>query len=235
MAIIQFLGNPTTIMELVALVTALLFLPSKHRLYPGALLYYLLLVILVEALGFYLRTVLKMPNVYLYNGLNLVQALFFSWLFYRYQAISKTIKGMGYIVAVLIFIFAAETLFRLLNLPIREHYNKYFRILLGLVVVTCSLRFYFSLLRDDSVRNPLAEGKFWIVTGLFFFYLCSTPMSSLEEQVAKIKLSGNISFYTLVMGCINVILYGCWVIAFICLRKNQLSRPSSSFLPSLRW
>jgi hypothetical protein len=233
MAITDFLFNPTTITELVALIAAMLLLPAKNKYYPGAFLYYLVFVLVIEISGFYFRS-LKIPNAYLYNILNLVQALFFTWIFMLYRRQQKAVKEARIIAAVLLTAFAAETLYRLLNLPVQEHYNKYFRILLAVVVVSFSLVFYARLLREDTIINPLTLGRFWIVTGLFCFYLCSTPMSSLEEQVAKIKLSGNLTFYTLVMGCINVVLYGSWVIAFICLRKKPSSKRSSLPLLSLR-
>ncbi len=235
MAITDFLFNPTTIIELIALAAALLFLPRKQTLYPGVFVYYLLLVVIIEFLGFYFRTVLKTPNAYLYNGLNIVQATFFCYLLSMYQLGSKKGNLIKYIWYALLLVFVLESAFRISSLPVQEHYNRYFRILFGAAVVVLSLRFYMNLLKEDSLTNPLKEGRFWISTGLFFYYLCSTPMFSLDVQVAKIKLSGNISFYTLVMACINVILYGCWVIAFICLKKDQSSKQSSSYLPSLRW
>lgn len=224
MALTEFLFNPTTLMELSAVTAAFLLLPRQG--YPGAFLYYLLLVLLIEALGFFFRTQLQMPNAYLYNVLNLVQSFFFFWLFIAFTPPSKGKAVLRWLPAFFATWFCIETLARVVTMTVSDHYNKYFRILLAIMVVTMSLRFYFALLREDSIRNPLAESRFWIVTGLFFFYLCSTPISSLEEQVAKIKLSGNLSFYTLVMGCINVVLYGSWIIAFLCLRKEQSSKPS---------
>lgn len=230
MAITDFVYNPTTIAEVLALAAAIIFLPVRKAGYPGLFVYYLLAVVLIEASGFYLRTVVKVPNTQLYNFLMLVQAMFFCYVFYRYHTSRSTRRWIaGSLVLFLVF-FVAETIYR--SGDSLNNYNRYCRIILGIQVIVFSCSFYFALLRDDSVRQLLLSGSFWIVTGLFFYYLCSTPMFTFYKEISKIKLSGSVSFYNLVMGCINAILYGSWIIAFICIRKNLSSNRSLSFHPS---
>jgi len=224
MAIKHFLLNPTTILEMAAFTAAFLFLPWRNRLYPGAFVYYLGFVLLIEMAGFYFSSQ-KIPNSYLYNLLIVVQVFFFSWLFNRYQHDKKMKKIIINIVPLFLLVTVVETCYRLFNLPFTEHYNKYSKLMLVIMVLTYSFSFFVGLLKDDGLKDPLRSGKFWIVAGLFMFYLSSTPMTSFDEQVSKIKLLGNITFYTLVMGLINLILYGSWIIAFICLRKTTSSNP----------
>lgn len=233
MAITNFLFNPTTIAECCALLAALLFLPRKNRLYPGVFLYYLVFVLIIEATGSMFRS-LGLPNGQLYNGLLLVQGLLFSWIFGRYEQEPRMKTIIRKVIPVFLGVFIIETFYRVFNAPPEAQYNKYCKLMLVVMVLTYSFSFYVGLLKENSTKSILSEGRFWIVTGLFFFYISSTPMASFQDQISSIRLRGNISFYTLVMGCINVILYGCWIIAFLCLRKTSSNR-SSSFLPSLRW
>ena len=215
MAIIQFLSNPSNAAEVIALVIALLTLTGKRAGYWSLFILYLAITIAVEITGFYYRTVLVKPNYPFYNFFMIAQVLFFAFLFYKYHE-SRTIRLLVVVVlAIFLVFFISEGAINHF-----KAYNKYSRQFLSLFVVLFSCTFYFSLLRSDSVRNPVSYPPFWIVTGLFFFYFGSVAMFALYEKVSKIKLSGSLSFYTLVMGCLSCILYGSWIIGFIWRRKQ---------------
>lgn len=218
MAITNFFTNPITIAELAALAAACFFLSVKKAGYYQLFIFYLLAVLLAEFTGFYMRTVLVKPNHMVYNTLMMVQVVFFLYLLYQFQQSAmfrKTILAAG-LLFVLVFIIEG-------TLHSFAAYNKYSRQLLSLIMVVYSCSFYYSLLKNDTVKNPLYYPPFWIVTGLFFYYFGSVVMFAFFEKVSKIKLSGNLSFYTLVMSCLSGILYGCWIIGFIWKKKQMQS------------
>lgn len=231
MAIINFLTTPATIAELMALVAALLTVRDKRSGYWRFFILYLVITLSVESAGFYMRTVLRVSNQQLYNFFMLIQALSFAFLFFRFNTNRKIrlriLSGMGIFILFLLgehlVIFTAAE-----PLPHRE-YLWYTRMLLSVLVTVYSCNFYFYILKSEEVLSPLQYPPFWIVTGLFFYYFGSLPMFAFYNSVSVIKFTGNISFYSLVMGCLSCILYGSWIIGFIWKRKQiPSSRPSSS-------
>lgn len=214
MAIIDFF-DIAVCAETISLIAALFLLMDKQKTYWMLFIPILALIVLVEYAGFYLHEI-KKPNHVYYNFLMIVQALFFSLLFFKF-AQSRIIK-ISLLMALCIFMTFFLTEGFLISF---SKYNGYSRMLLSCIVVFFSCTFYFSLIKDDRIKNPVRYPPFWIVTGLFFYYFGSLPMFAFIKQVSQIKLAGNISFYTLVMGCLSCILYGSWIIGFIC-RKKQV-------------
>jgi len=218
MAIIQFLSNPTNAAELIALVAALFILLNKKAGYWSFCIPYLLITILIEAAGYYFRVELKKPNYAFYNFFMIIQLLFFAFLFYKFHQSKKIKQWVPVFVITFILFFISEGIINSF-----ASYNKYSRQFLSVFIVFFSCIFYFSILRDDTIKSPVKYPPFWIVTGLFFFYFGSIAMFAFYDKVSQIKLSGNLSFYTLVMGCLSCILYGSWIIGFICKKKQDLS------------
>jgi hypothetical protein len=221
MAITTFLSNPTNTAEVIAFAAAVFTLFNRRAGYWKSFILYLFLTIVTEVTGYYFRVVLQQPNYPFYNLFMLIQSLFFAFLFYRFHT-SRTIRiWIVVLLAAFIIFFVTEGVANSF-----AAYNKYCRQFLSVFVVLFSCTFYFTILKMDNVNNPLQYPPFWVVTGLFFFYFGSVAMFAFYERVSKIKLTGSLSFYTLVMGCLSCILYGSWVIGFICRRKQvHSSRP----------
>lgn len=217
MAIIQFF-NTAACAEIVAFITAVFALPRRANTYWRLFIIYLFITILVEIIGFYYRFELQKPNYPFYNGYMIIQAAFFSFLFTRFNR-------TGWIKWLPALLLAAFTMFFIFEGISNSfsRYNGHSRQLLAIFTVLLSCLFYLSLLKDDNITKPLNYAPFWIVTGLFFYYFGSIPMFALYDKVSGIKLSGNISFYNLVMGSLSCILYGSWIIGF--LWKKKQSRP----------
>jgi hypothetical protein len=218
MAITDFLTNPTNAAEVIALIAALCTLTHRGSGYWSYFILYLSITIAIEILGYYFRAVLKQPNYPFYNFFMIFQALFFSYLFYMFQDSKKIRLWIPLAFGVFLVFFIVEGVMNSFSA-----YHKYSRQVLSVLVVSFCCIFYFSILKLDSVKNPLTYPPFWIATGLFFFYFGSAVMFAFYDTVSKIKLSGTLSFYTLVMGCLSCILYGSWIIGFICRRKQMLS------------
>jgi hypothetical protein len=223
MAITDFLTNPVTIAELAALTAACFFLFSVKAGYWRLFILFCVVVLLAELTGFYMRTVLVRPNHVVYNLLMLAQVAFFLFLFYRFHQSVKMKKIILAAAVIFVLVFLTESIVYAF-----AAYNKYSRQYLSLMIVLFSCTFYFTLLQNDKVKNPLSHPAFWIVTGLFFYYFGSIVMFAFIEKVSKIKLSGNLSFYTLVMGCLSFILYGSWIIGFLWKKKQLQSLNQSS-------
>lgn len=216
MAISDFLTNPTTLAEMAALLAATLLVLAKKAGYWRFFAVYCAVLLLSEFGGFYLRTVLVKPNHVLYNLLMLLQAGFFLYLLHRFHVSKKIRQLIGITALAFTLLYLTESLIHAF-----DAYNKYSRQFLALAVVLFSCTFYGTLLQNDRVKNPLSYPAFWVVTGLFVYYFGTFVIFVFYNEVAKIKLTGNLSFYTIIIGSLSVILYGSWIIGFIW-KKKQL-------------
>lgn len=220
MAIIPFF-NISVCAELAALAAALYLLQLKAAGYWRLFTVFLIVTIFVEFAGYYYRYELKTANYPVYNFLMLLQAGFFGWLFYRFHSVRVLQLLVLVFLAVFLLFFFAEGIYHSFG-----SYHKYSRQFLSFCVVLYSCTYYFTLVKNDAVKTPLRHPSFWIVTGLFFYYFGSIAMFAFFDKVSAIKLAGNISFYTLVIGSLSCILYGCWIIGFIWKHKQlQSSTP----------
>ena len=215
----QFFTNPAIIAEMIALVAATLAFFRLKDGYWGLFIPYMFIVLAVETSG-YLFRINKLPNYILYNGLLALQLVFFTYLFTKFFDPEKFRRSLLIAGGVFIIMFLAEST----SLGFAS-YNRISRLAFSWYIVFWSLLFYFELLRNDRIFAPIRYAPFWTITGLFFFYFGTAVMFSFQDVVSKIKLTGNISFYTLVMSCLSCILYGCWIIGFIC---QKIPTPSST-------
>ncbi len=218
MAISDFLLNPTTLAELAAFVAATLLLLQYKNGYWRFFIIYCGVLLLCELGGFYLRTVVVKPNHVLYNLLMLLQAVFFLYLLRRFHFLPKLKKYIGIATIVFLLLYVTESVVHLF-----DAYNKISRQFLALEIVLFCCTFYFTLLQNDRVKNPLTYPPFWIVTGLFVYYFGTFVIFVFYNEVSKIKLTGSLSFYTIIIGSLSAILYGCWIIGFIWKRKQLQS------------
>lgn len=215
----QFFTNPAIIAEMAALVAAIIAFFRFKDGYWGLFIPYMLIILAVETLGYLLR-INKLPNYIHYNSLLALQVVFFTYLFTKFFDANKFRRSLLIAGAVFIIMFLAEST----SLGFAG-YNKISRLAFSWYIVFWSLLFYLELLRNDRIFVPLRYAPFWIITGLFFFYFGTAVVFSFQQVVSKIKLTGNISFYNLVMSGLSCILYGCWIIGFIC---QKTPTPSSS-------
>jgi hypothetical protein len=217
MAITDFF-NTAVCAELAAFITALVVFAGRRYGYWSLFIAYLFITIAVEAAGFYTKTVLRAPNYPYYNFLMIVQVLFFSYLFFRFHPPKSVRILLLLMLGFFMIFFIGEGIGKSF-----AAYNKTSRQLLsGYTVLFCCI-FYFSLIREETVRSPLGYAPFWIVTGLFFYYFGTIALFAFYDRVSQIKLAGTISFYNLVTGCLSCILYGSWIIGFICRKKQAPS------------
>ena len=217
------LFSTTVITEIIALICSIIFLRNCRERYWHFFTLYLALVIAGEMLGGYLHAIGSF-NYPVYNLLMIVQSLFFAFLFYKAFHQNRTrIRIMAASIFFLLCFIAEATLtaYQKHNMMLVNNYNGYSRMLLSVLITLGCCMYFFTIIKEDIIRNPLDSPHFWIIIGLFFFYFGSLPMFAFSKIISEIKLSGNVSFYRLIMNTLSFILYGSWIIAFICRTKQR--------------
>ena len=224
MAVTEFLKDPITIVEVTALVMSLFTLASKKAGYWSLFIFYLIITVTAETIGYYFHEI-QQSNYSVYHVFNLIQIFFFSFFFYRFQK-NEEVKYWLFIgIEIFILGFMIEGMFLSFTknkTAFVSNYNLYSRMFLSVFVTFFCCNFYFSIIKDNTILRPVKYAPFWIITGLFFYYFGSLPLFAFYKFVAPIKLKSLVPpyFWTLVMGTLSVILYGSWIIGFIC-KKRQ--------------
>lgn len=85
-----------------------------------------------------------------------------------------------------------------------------------ILLIPCVM-YFIELFRTPSSSNLKFNPSFWIVSGLFFFLICTLPYSLVENYLRKKHLSLLASFYSL--------FYIFYIIFFLMITKAYLCKP----------
>lgn len=199
--------------ELGALVTSLLTYRSlkgtAFRLFP----FFLLFVVVVESAGSYTGRVLHYKNSWFYNISTTIEFIFYAYIF------SLTLRDRVFKKMALRFmaIYPAVVALNIVFIQGFMEFHSYTNALGNVcMVIFCCLFFY------ELLLNPL-EGElrkvpmFWIGTGILFFYLGDLSFDLLYNLL-KNDATGRDLFKSINNNLI-LILYSCFIIAFLCQRS----------------
>jgi hypothetical protein len=142
---------------------------------------------------------------------------FVSFLFYMFWFYSilnkklnkKVIYFMGsffIIVAVLDFIFQDW-----------QTTNKYTFICGAFIIIISSLLYFSELLKSDKILYLKSELGFWIAIGLLLFNVGFVPIEIFKDTFNSISETRIV-----ITICLNIILYTCYSLGFIWVRKEKV-------------
>jgi len=172
-------------------------------------LIFLIYVVCHEILGLICQYFLKSSNDIIYNIFTVVSFVFyFSW-FYRILQQRKWFVKVLFAVFVVVFLYDLfdknPLVFLYLN-PI---------IVGALCILILTISYFVELLNTNAITTFARSQKFWIVTGLFLFYIGLLPLLLFHSY-----LSYEGHFYETVITVLNIVLYSCYFKSFLCLKKK---------------
>jgi hypothetical protein len=140
----------------------------------------------------------------------MISFLFYFWWFYKILAKRK------WFVYILLAAFVITFLNDLITKNLIE--NLYLNpIIIGAFsVLVLTISYFKELLNTESITSFAKSQKFWIVTGLFCFYIGLLPLLIFHSSL---DYGGN--FYRIVITVLNAVLYGCIFKSFLCLEKKK--------------
>lgn len=95
---------------------------------------------------------------------------------------------------------------------------------LGSVIIIClSIFYYYLLFQQEEHVNLIKEPSFWFVSGYFIFYTTSISVDTFFEQLVNAKIKSPVPLRYIIMNILNLILYGFWIRAFLCLKIKEKS------------
>ena len=192
-------------------------LDNKGLRYFPIFLFIQFLNILISSL--YFRVFQLGSNIWMYNLFILFDMLSFSYFFY-YQFDSSRLKKLT------VWLSIAFVVFYIINLLFIQDFYKYFsnpRSLMGGNLIVFSLMYFFQLFNNPKMVEDISrKASFWIVIGIFFFYLTSTViMGSLNYLITIYTEISKYYNHSATMKYLAMSLYSFYIIGFLCHKTEQ--------------
>lgn len=183
----------------------------------GYFRWFMIVTVLAECTGFTLRTVYHQPNHWVYNIFLFVEIFFTGWILYKcckdYFPVLKVIIPC---LTVSLCLYVYES--------IRSGFTAYSTlsndVLTVMTILVCCLYYYYFLKKEEFV-NIYQHYPFWVVTGLFFFYLGTSACNIFFDYLAIINSTQNKPIRYLTFVVLNFILYSCWSYSFLCRYRQK--------------
>jgi hypothetical protein len=195
--------------QIAALVAAIWYWHSYKDTTQRYFLWFLIYVVSHEILGLLYQRVFDNNNDILYNIFTLVSFPFYFCWFY------KILKKRKWLVYVLSTVFAITFLNDIVNINPFDYMYLNPIIIGAFCILILTISYFVELLNKDAITTFASSQKFWIVTGLFSFYIGLLPLLLFHSY-----LSYEGYFYETVITVLNAVLYSCYLKSFICLKKK---------------
>jgi len=195
--------------QIAALVAAIWFWNRYKYTTQRYFLWFLIYVVFHEITGLSYQYFLEVSNDIIYNIFTLVSFLFYFFWFYKILEKRKWLFYLLLTAFVLVFCYELSTKSPMINLYLHP-------IIVGsFCILILTISYFVELLNANSIVSFAHSQKFWIVTGLFSFYIGLIPLLLFHSSI---DYGGN--FYSIVITVLNAVLYGCIFKSFVCLEKK---------------
>ncbi len=213
--------------ELISLLTAIFCYKDLKATKMVYFIPFLLLTVFVEFIG-YLSIFYNLgdKNYWIYNIFNIIEFIFYAFLFYQNLKIPVLKKTVLYFIPLII-------LFSVYNYVFLQGLDRFhtYTLLFGsfFMVFFCCCYFYEWVLPEQITQNLLKQPFFWICVGLLLFYLGSVIINALFEYLrSSDMLQEGKRIYKFINQTLNLVLYTSFSISFILCRNNRTSFLSPS-------
>jgi len=182
---------------------------TAFRLFP----FFLFFIVAVELLGNYMAWGLRQKNGWLFNISTTVEFIFYAYIF-SFTLRNPLFKKLAFR---FIIFYPMLVLLNLLFIQGFMQFHSYTVALGNMFMVTLCCLFFYELLLHPLEGELRKVPMFWISTGILFFHLGDLTFDLLFNLL-KNDATGK-EFFTSINNNLILILYSCFIIAFICQRS----------------
>lgn len=208
------------ISEWMCLITSILLFKTMRKTSWKYFLPYLSVTVAIESYGYITNRVLalQVDTRWLYNIFMLIYIAFHIYIFFKIVEVNFIKK----ICLACLFLLIGSYVLEWYNLGINRFFSTTNTLFSGVVIMLCIL-YYYSFFKKKEATDILKEPMFWFVSGCLLFYATSTVFIAFLNQIVDYDNERVILVRRIIMGFLNLIMYGCWIKSFICLYKTQAS------------
>jgi hypothetical protein len=219
MCLFKGLFNITVISEYITFFSAVLLLGKKTGHWRFFILF-LFAIIAAETGGWFASARLGVAdNSWIFNVLLCINVCFCVWILSLADPMVRIRKSMR----VFFFVIAVYTLGNFIFFQGLSLYNSYTEIVYDIMLGIISCYLFYETLKESKYRNLLQYEYFWFANGLLVFSLSSAVLSSSRPQFWAYQLHTGTPLFGYLNDTVNVLLYSCLIIAFICRKINSKS------------
>jgi hypothetical protein len=185
-----------------------------RRIQPAAIrlfVPFLALSLLMEIIGM-ITSRRHLQNHWIFNFFTCFEFLFYSYIYSRLLEDPKWVRVVRYGMIVYPVLFLANIFFWE---GFYHFHTVTYRVGSVMIVFWCYL-FFRQLMRSEAFDSVFRIPAFWISTGLLFFYAGFFFYMSAAYILLYTKLVVDKVVWYAISGTLNAILYGCFLIAFLC-------------------
>ena len=157
-------------------------------------------------------------NQWMYNLFMLFDMACFAYFFY-YILEKASFKKIVIYLSIAFYIFYIVDRFLLQN---NGEYLSYGRSLMGFNLIVFSLLYFFNLFDFTKPEENLTrKADFWIVVGIFFFYLTSTVILSVTNYMVSLGPELSKYYSPNTMKYLAMSLYSFYIVGFLCHKQEK--------------
>lgn len=158
-------------------------------------------------------------NHWIFNILTTIEFSFYFYLFQ--QALRKImIKRISFTTALFFPVAVLSNCFFLQGF---NHFHTNTYIVGSLLIILFACSYFYQLLQTPKQMKLFALPFFWIATGLFFFYAGQFVIMAIFPHLVYAKDKAFTEIFHAIVYNLNIFLYCCFIIAFLCQHKTTNS------------
>ncbi len=205
--------------ELLALACSIIFWKCISNTPLKWFVPFLIFIVTVELTGRYIRTELKEMNAWLYNFTVPVEFLFYSFIFFMHYHKKRNRTLVKIFSALFVFYTLAWLAFNG-----TEFFNSNMLLIGYLFMIIFSILFLVELYNKPGMVYLTREPLFWIAVGLLLFSAGGLSYALLTRFALLNKLDQGSSIFRSINQYLNLLLYLCISISFLCRKDLKTSR-----------
>lgn len=213
------LFNITFITECIGLIASLFLLDYKTG-YWQLFKLFLFIIVSVESAGWYIsHAAASANNSWIYNLLLIISGAFTLWIIHTSEPLENRKQIFRWLVAIYL-IFAVGNIFFLQGY---RRYNGYTEMVQDIFISVYCCYFFYRALEEEIYRDLFRFEYFWMAVGFFFSALGSVVLYMFIDALSAYYTKTHIDLYGHINAGLNMVLYSCLIISFICRRMNTRS------------
>lgn len=178
--------------------------------------YFLFIVVAGEIIGFFLAKLYK-TNIAFYNIFTTIQIAYYLLLIYNSI---DSVKGKKVLAFSLIFFILASVINYFFIQDISNELVSYTFTIGCLLITIGAAYFFYELLQSNNIENYATYPLFWIILGLFIFYVCNIPYMSVYNYLSR-NYKMIFSAYFRIIEFLTYIMYSFFIIGILCSRRKS--------------
>lgn len=211
------LFNITVIAEYITFIAAIFLLRKKRTGLWRLFIVFLFVIVCTETSGWYEHIILKnYKNGWIFNINLLLTNTFLLWILSTAEPLQKARKK----IFAVIILFMVAALINLLFFQGFWDYNQYSETAGDIILVIICCYLFYLLIAEEGYRNLFSYEYFWLANGILFSSLGSAILYIYPTLMGAYQKLTHVNVFAIINYVLNVLLYGSFIIAFICRNKN---------------